>query len=393
MRRIRVVQLVAGIAIGDQSGGAEQIGIHLARYLDREAFESAVFAMRGYGSTAESQWLAKLSGEGIPVYGLVQSAGSSLQDLNRSLRALWSFVDAFRPDVINSHSERGDTLNALIRLLHPIHPRAVRTMHTDQQWQTRPVSGAILTQGLFPLVFDAEIAISLAVRVALEKRLLARGRHRKAALCYEGIDGSQFNQLSETSEQVSVPNGLPPNRPRIGIVGRLAEQKGHTYILQAMPLIRRIIPAHLVVIGTGSLDATLQAEAQRLGVQDYVHFLGSRNDVLEILPHLDLIVSASLWEGLPAAILEAMTMGVPVVATDVSGSREVVQTGQTGILVPAADPVSLAKATIALLTDRAEALRMAHNARRAAAQYTVQNAAPCYGEVYRKLIATRHSSE
>ena len=243
--------------------------------------------------------------------------------------------------------------------------------------------------GLFPLVFDAEIAISLAVRVALEQRLLARLRHRKAPLCYEGIDGSQFNHLSETSEQVSVPNGLPPNRPLIGIVGRLAEQKGHTYILQAMPLIRRMIPAHLVVIGTGSLDATLQAEAQRLGVQDYVHFLGSRNDVLEILPHLDLIVSASLWEGLPAAILEAMTLGVPVVATDVSGSREVVQTGQTGILVPAADPAALAQATIALLTDRAEALRMAHNARQMAAQYTVQNAAPCYGEVYQKLIASQ----
>jgi glycosyltransferase involved in cell wall biosynthesis len=173
-------------------------------------------------------------------------------------------------------------------------------------------------------------------------------------------------------------------------VGRLAEQKGHTYILQAMPLIRRMIPAHLAVIGTGSLDSTLQAEAQRLGIQDSVHFLGSRNDVLEILPHLDLIVSASLWEGLPAAILEAMTVGVPVLATDVSGSREVVQTGRTGILVPVADPAALAQAAITLLTDRSEALRMAQNARQIAALYTVQNAAPCYGQVYETLVAGKH---
>ena len=387
MRRIRVAQLVAGIAIGDQSGGAEQIGIHLARYLDQEAFESVVFTMRGYGSAAENQWLAKLTGEGIPVCGLAQSTGSSLQDLNRSLRALWSFVDAFRPDIINSHSERGDALNAFVRLLHPVHPRAVRTMHTDQQWQTRPITGAILTQGCFPLVFDAEIAISLAVRVALERRPLARVIRRKAALCYEGIDGSQFNRLPETDKRISIPLGLPPDRPLIGIVGRLAEQKGHTYILQAMPLIRRTVPAHLVIIGAGSLEACLHSEAQHLGVQDYTHFLGSRNDVLEIMPHLDLVVSASLWEGLPAVILEAMTMGVPVVATEVSGSREVVQTGTTGILVPVADPAALAQAAIALLTDRTEALRMAQNARQIAAQYTVQNAAPCYGQVYQTLVA------
>jgi L-malate glycosyltransferase len=387
MRRIRVAQLVGGIAIGDQSGGAEQIGVHLARYLDREAFESAVFVMRGYGSAAENRWLTKLTDEGIPVYGLARSTGSSLQDLGRSLSILWSFVDAFRPDIINSHSERGDTLNALIRLFHPTHPRAVRAMHTDQQWQTRPITGAILTQGLFPLIFDAEIAISLAVRVALEQRLLARARHRKAALCYEGIDSSQFSHLSEAGEQISMPPGLPPDRPLIGIVGRLAEQKGHTFILQAMPLILRTVPAHLVIIGAGSLEAALHAETEQLGIEDCVHFLGSRNDVLEIVPHLDLVVSASLWEGLPAAILEAMTMGVPVVATDVSGSREVVQTGTTGILVPVADPAALAQAAITLLIDRAEALRMAQKARQTAALYTVQNAAPCYGQIYQMLVA------
>jgi glycosyltransferase involved in cell wall biosynthesis len=390
MRRIRVVQLVAGIAIGDQSGGAEQIGIHLARYLDQETFESVVFAMRGYGSATEKQWLAKLTSGGIPVYGLTTSKGFSLQDLNRSLRDLWSFVDAFRPDIINSHSERGDALNALLRLLHPVHPRAVRTMHTDQQWQTRPITGTILTQGLFPLVFDAEIAVSLAVRAALEQRLVARVRHRKAALCYEGIDGSHFDHTSETTEKTAIAKNLPPDRPRIGIVGRLAEQKGHTYILQAMPLIRHTIPAHLVVIGAGALEAALHAETQRLGIQDVVHFLGSRDDVLEIMPNLDLIVSASLWEGLPAAILEAMSMGVPVVATDVSGSREVIQTGLTGILVPAADPAALAQAAIALLTDHAGAYRMAQNARQMAAQFTVQNAAPCYGQIYEELVAARH---
>ena len=268
MRRIRVVQLVAGIAVGDQSGGAEQIGIHLARYLDQEAFESVVFAMRGYGSAAENQWLAKLTGEGIPVCGLAQSTGSSLQDLNRSLRALWSFVGAFQPDIINSHSERGDALNALVRLFHPAHPRAVRAMHTDQQWQTRPLTGAVLTQAVFPLVFDAEIAISLAVRAALEQRPLARMRHREAPVCYPGIDGSLFDGRLKATADGDAPPGIPLSRPLIGIVGRLVEQKGHTYILKAMPIIRRTIPAHLVVIGSGALEEALRAEAKKLDLPE-----------------------------------------------------------------------------------------------------------------------------
>jgi glycosyltransferase involved in cell wall biosynthesis len=389
MQRIRVMQLVAGIAIGDQSGGAEQIGVHLARYLDRNAFESVVFAMRGYGSTAEQRWLARLADENIPVYGLTPSTGSSWRDLRQALRGLWSLVDAFRPDVITSHSERGDALNALVRIFHPVHPLAVRAMHTDQQWQTRPVIGALLTQGIFPLVFDAEIAISAAVRATLEGRPLARLRHKSAPLCYEGIDGRLFDRATEPRAAESMPAGLPADRPLIGIVGRLAEQKGHTYLLQAMPIIREWVAAHLAVIGTGSLEANLHAEVARLGIGDCVHFLGSRNDVAEIVSHLDLLVSASLWEGLPAAILEAMALGVPVVATDVSGSREVVQTGVTGVLVPPAEPAALAQAVIAMLTDPAGAHRMAQDARQMAARFTVQNSAPCYGEVYQKLVMAR----
>ena len=385
MRRIRVVQLVAGIAIGDQSGGAEQIGIHLARYLDRDAFESALFAMRGYGSAAERQWLTRLTGEEVPVYGLTPATGSSLRDLGQALRALWSLVGEFRPDVINSHSERGDVINALVRSFHPVHPRAVRTMHTDQQWQTRPWLGSVLTNGLFPLVFDAEIAVSEAVRLALERRPLARLRRRKSPLCYVGIDRSLFERLAGDTPP-PFPASLPAGRPLIGIVGRLAPQKGHTYLLEALPLIHQTCPVHLAVIGTGPLEAELRAQAARLSIQDYVHFLGSRSDVLAIMPHLDLLVSASLWEGLPTVILEAMALGVPVVATDVSGSREVVQSDQTGILVPSADPVALARATASLLANPTQAGRMATHARRLAARFTVQSSAPCYGEVYRGVV-------
>lgn len=387
MPRIRVIQLISGIAVGDQSGGAEQIGIHLARLLDKNVFESFVFAMRGYGSPAEKQWFARLTQEGIPVYGLEPMTGSSRRDLSRALRFLWRVVEQVRPHVISSHSERGDVINAWLKWFHPVHPRAVRVMHTDQQWQTHPRIGSILLQGFYPLVFDAEIGVSQAICDVLTRRPLARILRREPTLCYPGIDANILIRLADRSRPR--PAGLPDAKPLIGIVGRLAHQKGHTYLLEALPIIHQVLPAHLAVVGAGPLEVDLRAQAAQLGIENLVHFLGSRGDVLDIMPHLDLLVSASLWEGLSTVILEAMAAGVPVVATDVSGSREVVTTGQTGILVPAADPERLAQAVITMLTNTSEAKRMAANASEVVKRFTVQNAIPCYEEVYRRVSGSK----
>ena len=389
MSRIRVVQLVAGIAIGEQSGGAEQIALHVARLLDGHEFESIVFAMRGYGSSVEKRWQVRLAEEGIPVHGLLPGTGAPLWDMRRALDALWTFVNEYQPDLINSHSERGDALNAFLRVLHPRHPRAVRTMHTDQQWQTRPNTGMLLTQAVFPCVFDAEIAVSQSVHSALAARPLAQFIHRSYALCYEGIDAELFDIPPTSREEASLPPSLPKEHPRIGIVGRLAWQKGHTFLLQAMPLIQQVSPVHLIVIGSGELEQELQRECTDLGIESCVHFLGSRDDVQSIIPHLDVLVSASLWEGLPAVILEAMALSVPVVATDVSGSREVVQAGRTGRLVPVAQPSALAQAILETLADPIDAKRMAENARSVATRFTVQNATPCYAQVYREVVIYR----
>lgn len=392
MSRIRVVQLVAGIAIGEQSGGAERIGLDVARLLDRQDYDPIVFAMRGYGSQSEDSWRAKLAEENIPVYGLLPGTGTSLGELRKTMHVLWDFIDAHHPDVVNSHSERGDVLNAFARTCHPRHPRSVRTMHTDQQWQTRPFTGKVLTQAVFPWVFDAEIAVSQAIGSTLAARPLARLRHRTCALCYAGIDQSLFDYQPAQRDLAALPAGLPPERPLIGIVGRLADQKGHVFALRAMPLIRQVHPAHMVVIGSGELEAELRREAAHLGIEGCVHFLGSRGDVREIMPHLDLLISASLWEGLPLVILEAMALGVSVVATDVSGSREVVETGRTGRLVPVAQPAALAHAALMTLGDPTDARRMAENARTLAAAFTVQNTALCYAQVYREVMASRVGS-
>lgn len=385
MQRIKVLQLIAGLATGEQVGGAELFGIQLARCLDKSAFDLAVVGMWQFNSRREKEWMDILRHEGIETRLLTLPTDHLISDLRRAFSGLWSAVSAFRPDVINSHSERTDTLSMLMHILHPVHPHSVRTMHTDEQWQSRPWAGAILLNLAFPLVFASEVAISKAVRKVLDDRLLARLKHKKAVLCYNGIDAALLNERMSRKNVSLLPDGVVKQGPLIGVIGRLSQQKGHAYLIEAMKNVIRARPAHLLVIGSGSLEPELRQRVLSLGIQEFVHFLGSRGDVLDILPHLDLVVSSSLWEGFPTVLLEAMALGVPVVATDVSGSRELVRTGVTGILVPPRDSVRLAEAILRMLSDSSAARVMSKNAGQMVTQFTVQNAASQYAQLYRQV--------
>ena len=178
---------------------------------------------------------------------------------------------------------------------------------------------------------------------------------------------------------VLIPNGVaqaaaaadarPRLRSQLGVseegslvlsVGRLAPQKGHHYLLQAVPAVLAQWPQTVfALVGDGSSRPELEAEAQRLGIESQVRFLGTQANVPDWLAAADVFVLPSISEGLPVALLEAMIAGRAVVATDVGGVGEVVQDGQTGRLVPPADVPALAQGLLDLLKDEVERSRLA----------------------------------
>jgi glycosyltransferase involved in cell wall biosynthesis len=184
--------------------------------------------------------------------------------------------------------------------------------------------------------------------------------------------------------------GLAPDTPLVGGIGRMVWAKGHRTLIEALPLIRDVVPdAHLILAGDGPYRATLQRVAEETGLVEHIHFLGWREDALAVLSALDVFVHPTLLERLPfkgnlellgrvplapslagealgRAVLEACAAGVPVVATDAGGHRDVITHGQTGLLVPLAEPEALAEAVTYLLTHPTEAQAMA-----AAAQHRV----------------------
>jgi glycosyltransferase involved in cell wall biosynthesis len=135
----------------------------------------------------------------------------------------------------------------------------------------------------------------------------------------------------------------------MGAVGRLEEQKGHVYLLEALAQVQSEMPeATLVLVGDGRLRQNLEGRARELGLADRVRFLGTRRDLPLIYRALDLFVQPSLWEGLPLALLQAMGAGLPVLATRVSGVREVIADGINGRLVEPGDPQALARVLLEL---------------------------------------------
>jgi glycosyltransferase involved in cell wall biosynthesis len=182
--------------------------------------------------------------------------------------------------------------------------------------------------------------------------------------------------------------GLPPNARLIGAIGRLWQQKRVKELIWAADQIKCVADGvQLLIIGDGPLRGSLERYARLNEVEDCVHFLGARNDVPRLLPHLDVLWLASGYEGQSNAIMEAMAAGIPVVATDIPGNRDLVVPGETGYLVPLDSRTAFAKWTLPLLDDRALARRFgAAGQARMRTEFTVEKMIDRYASLYDEIL-------
>ena len=143
-----------------------------------------------------------------------------------------------------------------------------------------------------------------------------------------------------------------PGKKIVLSAGRLAEQKGFSVLIRAVAIVLRTHDdAVFLVAGKGGLESSLKAQVRNAGLEDRFRFLGFLPDLDPYLKGCDLFVLASLFEGMPNAVMEAMAAGKAVVATDVNGARELMEDGATGLIVPPRDPETLAAAVGRLLDD------------------------------------------
>jgi glycosyltransferase involved in cell wall biosynthesis len=177
--------------------------------------------------------------------------------------------------------------------------------------------------------------------------------------------------------------------PLIGTAGRLVPVKGLDYLLKATPLILGRLPRlKVLIVGEGPERNSLENLASRLGVDSQVIFTGQRGDVYDLISAMDLFVLPSLSEGIPMVLLEALTLGVPVVASQVGGIPEVLVHGQTGFLVPPRDEKALAHACQYILEHRKEAQLLSDRGRKLIQdKFSAEVMAQKVVHLYRSLIS------
>jgi glycosyltransferase involved in cell wall biosynthesis len=184
--------------------------------------------------------------------------------------------------------------------------------------------------------------------------------------------------------------GLSLEVPVAGAIGRLSRMKGHALLLEAFAGVRERLPSTVLLLaGTGEEETPLRRRAEELGLRECVRFLGFREDVDDVLAALDVFVLASVRdEGCNNALLEAMWHGLPAVVTRCGGLGEPVLDGQTGTLVPVADPGALGRALAALLADPAARARMGTAAREhVARRYSLARATDALEELLLELTS------
>ncbi|MGH2604541.1 MAG: glycosyltransferase, partial [Dehalococcoidia bacterium] len=211
------------------------------------------------------------------------------------------------------------------------------------------------------------------------------------------VDTARFQPDSEKRTAARAELAVPDDAPLAGMVGNINPQKGHEYFVRAAALIQRTYPdAYFRILGAHTptqvaYETKVRAEAEAAGLtqDDRLQWTDPGARVAELLPAFDLFLLTSVprSEGVPTVVLEAMSCGIPVVATDVGAVREVVEDGVTGFVVPPLDPAAIARATLRLLQDPDLRRRMGEEGRRRAVQrYDVQVCADTHVRAFQAAI-------
>jgi glycosyltransferase involved in cell wall biosynthesis len=339
-------------------GGAETLLVSAARVADRRRLQFDAC----YVVPWKQQLVGDLEAEGVRVHAL--SRGRTV-DRAWPLR-LRSLIRDGRYDVVHAHSPLVAAAARLAALSLPParRPGLVTTEHSVWQ-QLQPLTR--LANAATCSLDDVRLAVSRPVHESMWRPF-----RRGVEVLLHGIVPSDTAVAPGTRDRMRSDLGLPGDAVVACTVANLRAQKGYEDLLSAA---RKVTEAtdkvYFLSVGQGVQEQELRQRHAELGLGDRFRFLGHRTDVMQILAASDIFVMSSRFEGFPVAVMEAMSTGLPVVATRVGGLPDAVTSGVDGILTPPADPASLADAILRLAEQPEDRRRMAAAATTKAERYDI----------------------
>jgi sugar transferase (PEP-CTERM/EpsH1 system associated) len=372
--------LIAHVIHSLAVGGLENGLVNLINHLPRDRYRHVVICLTGY-----TEFRNRIRNPDVAVYALHKRPGKDF----RIFVELWRLLHRLRPDIV--HTRNLSTLEAQLpaalagvpHRIHGEHGRDVDDMDgTRRKYQ-------LLRRVFRPFVhryvaLSSELARYLQEKVGVPERKLIR-------LC-NGVDTRRFVPDDAGARLLSTPLPLDADSVIIGTVGRMEPVKDQLTLVHAfIELVRARADGseklRLVIIGDGVLRAPAMALLEEAGMSPIAWLPGERDDVPELFREMDIFVLPSLAEGISNTILEAMASGLPIVATDVGGNGELVVGGETGILVPRADPKAMAEAIKRYADD--QDLRRLHGEggrRRCETEFSIDTMVRRYGDLYDGIL-------
>lgn len=225
----------------------------------------------------------------------------------------------------------------------------------------------------------------IVVSQSLKGEFVQRGYPpEKLTVVRNGIDTPD----TVAREKLKRELGIPANELLVGTAARLTEQKGlDAFLTVASRIADTGRNVHFAIAGDGELRSDLERQAEALGISARIHFLGFRNDILDVIAGFDLMLYLSRWEPFANTILEAMAVGTPVIASDVGGNAEVIEHGNNGLLVPPDDPEITAKLVSSVLGDANQRAVLIDGARHTVKRFTIESMVRSHEAVYERIYS------
>ena len=333
-------------------GGAERIVYQLSSDL-KDEFDSVHVASTG------GLWESELAAQGIQHHKILDIDSKNPLTVLKLLTSIRQIIKKNEITIVHTHHRMAAFYIRLLKLVHPklVHVYTAHNVFKDKL----PLYG-----------FALKNAKSVAVGEAVNKNLKEDVGITDSRVIYNGV------VLKETDDHVD--EIISYGGIKLGCIARLSEQKGLTYLLDAMSLLT-IKDIRLFIVGEGELREELENKVKELNLQDSVIFLGYRKDIVECINSFDFCVLPSVFEGFGLVAIEAFMNSKTLVATDIPGLNEVV-TNKNGVLVPAKDPAALASAIDKLATDATLRQELASQAKK---DYENRFSYPMFLENYRAL--------
>jgi L-malate glycosyltransferase len=377
--RPRILLLIKGLGVG----GAEQVLVNGIEYLDRTAFDYEV----AYFLPWKHDHVPAFERAGIPVWCL----GGRRQADPGVVSRLARLVQDRGIDLLDVHLPYAGVVSRLARrrsggaLLYTEHSLSVQRRLSNFRFLA--FAANVATYGM------NDRLVTVSEDTARDVRRFSRNRV-PVSVVYNGIPLDAFDVDAARAAAARTALDLGPDEIVVGHVAKMVSKKRQRDLLDAAQIVLDARPdVRFVLGGTGQLQDRLQDQVSRLGIAHAMRFSGFVEDVIGMMASFDVFALSSLHEGLPTVTIESLAVGVPVVATNVGGTSEVVDDGISGILVPPRSPEALADAILRLVEDEALRRRMGEaGAETVRRRFSIRRRVAEIEGLYRELLEARVAS-